>query len=92
MRRELTRRVVLKEIAAELHSLDSFNVTLVSEQYQSLHRYQNAVGHYHRAEALIELLEVLDCGSVGGYDKGQTEAHRRTLRNRYDWLCGGRVD
>lgn len=24
--------------------------------------------HLHKAEALIELLEVLDCGSTGGYD------------------------
>jgi hypothetical protein len=29
---------------------------------------ENAAEYMHKAEALIEILEVDDCGSVGGYD------------------------
>lgn len=38
-----------------------------------------------KAEALIELLEVHDCGSVGGFDKGQ-EFPGSDLKKRYVWL------
>lgn len=38
----------------------------------------------HKAEALIELLEIADCGSVGGFDKGQPRP--RNLLDRYEWL------
>ena len=36
------------------------------------------------AECLIELLEVADCGSIGGFDKGQE--YRSNLFERWDWL------
>ena len=45
---------------------------------------ENVVEHHHKAEGLIEVLEVLDCGSVGGFDGGQRPA--RTLFDRWDWL------
>lgn len=37
-----------------------------------------------QAEMLIELLETLDCGSVGGFDEGQTPT--KDLFARWDWL------
>jgi len=44
----------------------------------------NVVKHLHYAEALIQLLEVEDCGSVGGFDKNQPTP--KTLFDRWDWL------
>lgn len=47
---------------------------------------QQMVGHHHKAEALIQLLEVFDCGQIGGFDKGQSRAQMRSLFDRWDWL------
>jgi hypothetical protein len=52
--------------------------------------YRNAeCAHYRatyllKAEALLEMLESLDCGSIGGYDKGQPRTH--SIFERWDWL------
>lgn len=43
------------------------------------------VQHINRAEALIELVEVFDCGSVGGFGKGQPQ-QRQNLFERWLWL------
>lgn len=40
--------------------------------------------YFYKAEALIELLEIEDCGSIGGFDKGQPETNN--LFDRWDWL------
>ena len=39
----------------------------------------------HKAEALIEFIETEDCGSVGGFDKGQEPP--RNLLTRFEWIC-----
>ena len=44
----------------------------------------NVVEHYEKATALIELLEVDDCGSIGGHDKNQPRASN--IFDRWDWL------
>jgi len=44
-----------------------------------------AVSYYDKAESLIELLEIHDCKSVGGFDKGQP--HPGNIFDRFDWLC-----
>jgi hypothetical protein len=53
-----TRRQILSDI------LDCF---------QGMYQWVCSPEHYskyaHKAEALIELLEVVDCGSVGGFDR-----------------------
>jgi hypothetical protein len=46
----------------------------------------NAIEYGHRAEAIIELLEVHLCGSTGGFDKGQEEKDRGTLTKRLAWI------
>ena len=45
---------------------------------------QNVTEYATKAEALIEVLEVLDCGSVGGYDSGFDQ--KKTLFGRWVWL------
>ena len=37
-----------------------------------------------KAEALVELLEVADCGFRGGFDRGQPQTYN--LFERWDWL------
>lgn len=44
----------------------------------------NSIAHAHRAEVLIELLEVHDCGSVGGFDDGNHGIY--SIELRYDFL------
>ena len=45
---------------------------------------ENVTKYLHKAEALIEFLEIRDCGSFGGFDKGQP--YPRNLFSRWDWL------
>lgn len=45
---------------------------------------ENVVEYHYRAQAMIELLEVHDCGSTGGYDTNQPTA--RNIFDRWDWL------
>ncbi len=78
----ITRDSILGTINEKLETIDSWKE---GESWHYVLQYHN------QAEALIELLEVSDCGSVGGYAKGQTEAHRRTLRARFNWLKGERT-
>ena len=44
----------------------------------------HAAGAERAAALLIELLEVHDCGSVGGFDRGQSPGGN--LFERWDWL------
>jgi hypothetical protein len=55
----VTREVILKNIAKYLDS---------AKQWRNGHQFDNAYKYASKAEALIELLEVQDCGSVGGFD------------------------
>lgn len=45
-----------------------------------------ALEYQNRAKALIELLEVDDCGSVGGFDRRRGQPEERSLRKRLEWL------
>ncbi len=47
--------------------------------------FSRAAEYQAQAEALIELLEVADCGSVGGFDEGQIGGNQ-TLFARFEWL------
>jgi hypothetical protein len=44
----------------------------------------NVAKYAYKAQALIEMLEIHDCGSVGGFGNGHTGSHN--LENRYQWL------
>jgi hypothetical protein len=51
-------------------------ITLLQKAFQCLHhglQFLHAPGTFeanlHKADAIIEILEVEDCGSIGGYDK-----------------------
>jgi hypothetical protein len=57
------------------------------EQWSELHHFGSAAEYYAKAEALIELLEVDDCGSVGGFDRGRGQTTPpRSLSARLKWL------
>ncbi len=42
--------------------------------------------HYVAAETLIEVVETLDCGSVGGFGDGQDKMANYSLFERWDYL------
>lgn len=48
--------------------------------------FPTAISHYFKMEALVELLEVANCGSTGGFDDGQPDDHSLSLAKRYSWL------
>lgn len=55
------------------------------------YKYRNTNGfeYFRSAETLIEVLEVFDCGSIGGVDVGQppTSGTIASLGHRLDWLA-----
>lgn len=45
-------------------------------QWLDISTIESAGKHYNQAEKLLEICEVLVCGSVGGFDKGQFSNER----------------
>jgi hypothetical protein len=54
-------------------------------QWMEMGQLTRAMEYQLHASTLIELLEVQNCGSVGGYDEGQ-QPKDRTLLGRYRWV------
>lgn len=75
---EPTRNVILKRIKS---CLDAEN------QWAKSRSYEIALKYNAKAEALIELLEIHDCGSTGGFDRDDPNCRRHSeLKTRYEWL------
>ena len=74
-----SRKVILKDIQDNLEQAKQWG----NHPYD-LDWVAQSAEFLARAEGLIELLEVHDCGSSGGYDRGQPPA--RNLMDRYNWL------
>ena len=75
----ISRNLILKNIEHHLKLIDQWVQGAITN-YGHAQKYQN------KAEALIELLEVHDCGQVGGFDRGQPHSHELNLMDRYNWL------
>lgn len=73
------RTIILKNIEKSLSAI---------KQWSEMQQWENAAKYAAKADALIELLEVDDCGSIGGFDakRGQDRDRHWTLTERYDWL------
>lgn len=84
----IDRSRILKAIKNELDRMyqwsDQFAKKCVNTEYSS-----NLVEHMHHAEALIELLEIADCGSFGGFDTGFSGLY--SLEERYENLANKKV-
>jgi hypothetical protein len=63
-KKQPTRREILQDILECFQQIYQWNLWCPS----------NTLEYYHKAEALIELLEVVDCGSVGGFDYANASA------------------
>lgn len=48
--------------------------------------YENAAAYSAKAEALINLLEIDDCGSSGGFDEKRNQKESMTVEERYEFL------
>lgn len=68
---------ILDEIASCLEQVSLDNP-------KTAYAFERACNYAKKAEILIEVLEVHNCGSVGGYDKGQPFSY--DLLGRYEWL------
>lgn len=73
-RQEPTRLTILLKILECFQSIIEWGNSL--DQYEAQNKYSN------KAESLIELLEVLDCGSIGGYDKATLKIANLNNSNR----------
>jgi acyl-CoA-binding protein len=71
------RLMILNHIKEHLASM---------KQWADSKNYDYAYQSQAKAESLIELLEVNDCGQMGGFDKNQPHTHN--LKDRYKWLLG----
>lgn len=62
------------------------------KQWKGMESWAPVIEYETRIQCLIELIEVLDCGSRGGYDsrdpqRGRHEPYSiRGLRSRFEWL------
>ena len=72
----LTYEGILKEIDRNLQGVQQW----LEHDDQLLRAAEYRIA----AKTLIELLEVYNCGSVGGYDKDQPPY--QTIQDRYNWL------
>jgi len=83
-RKQPTRLEILQEIFECFQQVTQWMPDVSSDA-----DYSNGVTTYlHKAEALIEILEVCDCGSTGGYDMDIHPDHRGDmgLYERFLWL------
>ena len=82
---EPKRLTILKNIFSDLKQA----VQWLPSHYKGATYAQNCLEHLQRAETLIELLEVCDCGSVGGFDPVNVVDGMRPTMGLYDrfvWL------
>ena len=63
-----------------------------AQQWLGLGDFTRTATYQTKAEALIELLEVHNCGSVGGFDvcrginQGHSMGHKHNIADRFRWL------
>lgn len=81
--RVLDRNLILKTIQDNLDSTYQWSQQFAEKRINPDYS-ETAFGYMHRAEALIELLEVADCGSVGGFDQGEEGLY--SLEERFKLL------
>lgn len=76
----MDRETILREIE------ENFNSVI---QWARFFDYERASYYSSKAEGLIELLEIEDCGSVGGYDNKNPndKVCDNLLYNRFITLC-----
>lgn len=65
---KMNRLTILQEI---FYNFQQMSQWIILESYSK---------YYHRAEQLIELLEVEDCGSVGGFDEKNPTINKTGFR------------
>jgi hypothetical protein len=78
----VARAAILKRIDGHLQQI---------AQWAGMQDYARAAHYQTKAEALIEILEVDDCRSSGGFDKargqGSVPLGMKGLQVRRDWLA-----
>lgn len=63
---------------------DCFQQVIQWSEYKEPSWSENVTQYLYQAEVLIKILEIQDCGSVGGFDDSQPQP--RNLFDRWDWL------
>lgn len=53
------------------------------KQWDTYDTIPNKARHYHLLQSLVEAMEIWDCGSTGGYGKGQYGYHTLAERALY---------
>lgn len=81
MERRIVFRLLLPQIADDLQQAKLHAETIRLEIVELSFSYAKRMAE---VEARIEILEVILCGSTGGFDKGQP--HSRSVHDRFAWL------
>lgn len=71
----IKRLDILKKIGEHLSQI---------KQWTRYNSYGHCAAYHAKAEGLIEILEIDDCGSTGGYDLNQPRAFN--IFDRWVWL------
>lgn len=76
----ISRLLILRMIGDELGNI----VNEIKHKPQYLGAIENIARSYQKAEAMIEVLEVSDCGKIGGFDEDQPCP--ANIFYRWEWL------
>jgi len=71
--------LLLTEIKSAIQQVEQWHEAPFADGFAD-----NTAGYFHQLEALVELLEIYDCGSTGGFGKDQPD--NLNLKERADWL------
>jgi len=73
----LTLEAVKVEIRSNLRQI---------AQWDSFDQINAKAKYYYKLESLVELLEVFECGSVGGFGTGQSRDKHYSLKERAEYV------
>lgn len=84
---QVSRKAILDAIDSEMQRVYDWG-SQINEKRIDPDYISRAIQHAYKAEALIELLEVHDCGSTGGFDLGagglySLEERIKLLKRKY---------
>jgi len=76
------RKVLTRVLLPELQDAkDQF------DQWMKMNEIESAAKYHARLETLVEVMEVANCGSVGGFDTAQdTSGLTQCVVDRFQWL------
>jgi hypothetical protein len=82
--KSVSRKHILELVANALKGVEYWRT------FGTVYGLERAVCYANQADVLMNVLESLDCGSHGGFDRGQPRPRHgiKGFYDRYNWLKG----